>query len=259
MTEDPFHVALARVVTRESTASLRRFERGLREGRITKRPTLAALQDAVGVDNVRAQRFRSVLFEAGDRSLDAVIDALLLARACIGEAGADAPKIEVAWTHPGGIQPAVRTTGAVAREIIDGARRSLLVVGYSVTVDADLAGLAARTIAAMGAAADRGVLVTAILHRDPKNRSALVKGWPSGREPPGIFTWHEREDEKASLHAKVLVADGRDALVGSANLTYHGFEGNVEVGVRITGAAAAQLESIFHELIRVRDFVPWPP
>jgi phosphatidylserine/phosphatidylglycerophosphate/cardiolipin synthase-like enzyme len=61
----------------------------------------------------------------------------------------------------------------------------------------------------------------------------------------------------ASLHAKVLVADARHALVTSANLTYHGYEANVEVGVRITGDAAAQLESVFHELIRVRDFVPW--
>lgn len=62
----------------------------------------------------------------------------------------------------------------------------------------------------------------------------------------------------ASLHAKVLVADACDALVTSANLTYHGLEANVEVGVRIVGGAAAQLEAVFHELIRVRDFVPWP-
>ena len=127
----------------------------------------------------------------------------------------------------------------------------------SVTVDPDLAGLAARTVAAIGAAADRGVLVTAILHRDPKNRSALLRGWPKGRDAPGIFTWPQRDDEMASLHAKVLVADARDALVTSANLTYHGFEGNVEVGVRVTGDAADQLEAVFHELIRVRDFAPW--
>ena len=222
------------------------------------RPTVAAVQDAVGVSNARAQAFRHMLLAADARSADDVIDAIGAASAAAEQARAEAEGVEIAWTYPGTVRPAVRTTGAVAREVIDGARRSLLVVGYSVTVDPGLAGLAARTVAAMGAAADGGVVVTAILHRDPKNRSALLKGWPSGREPPGIFTWPERADQMASLHAKVLVADSRDALVTSANLTYHGFEGNVEVGVRITGKAAAQLEGVFHELIRVKDFVPWP-
>jgi phosphatidylserine/phosphatidylglycerophosphate/cardiolipin synthase-like enzyme len=142
--------------------------------------------------------------------------------------------------------------------MIEAAQRSLLVVGYSVTVDSELAGLAARTVTAIGRAAVRGVVVTAILHRDSKNRDALLRGWPKGHAPPGLFTWPEREgDEKASLHAKVLVIDARDALVTSANLTYHGFEANVEVGVRVRGDAARQLETVFHELIRIRDFVPW--
>lgn len=198
-----------------------------------------------------------MLLRAAGRSTEQILDAVHLAKECVSETSSRAPRIEVAWTYPGDVRPAVRTTGAVAREIVDGARRSLLVVGYSVTVDPDLAGLAARTVAAMGAAADRGVLVTAILHRDPKNRSALLRGWPKGRDAPGIFTWPQRDDEMASLHAKVLVADARDALVTSANLTYHGFEGNVEVGVRVTGDAADQLEAVFHELIRVRDFIPW--
>ena len=245
------------MVARESDGSLARFEDGLRDGRLALRPTVAAIQDAVGVSNARAQTFRQVLLTAGDRTADDVVDAVTLARECVYESSMRAPHVEIAWTYPGEVRPAVRTTGAVAREIVDGARRSLLVVGYSVTIDPDLAGLAARTVAAMGAAADRGVVVTAILHRDPKNRSALLRGWPRAREAPRIFTWPAREDEMASLHAKVLVADARDALVTSANLTYHGFEGNVEVGVRITGDAAAELESVFHELIRVRDFVAW--
>lgn len=154
--------------------------------------------------------------------------------------------------------PPLRSTAAITPRIVEGARRSLLIVGYSVTVDRKLVGLAARTLATMGRAAARGVQVTAILHRDPKNKKALLAGWPVGVAEPGIFTWPERPDDAmASLHAKVIVADGSQALVTSANLTYHGYEANIEVGVRITGPAAGQLESVFRELIRTRDFVPW--
>ncbi len=55
----------------------------------------------------------------------------------------------------------------------------------------------------------------------------------------------------ASLHAKVLVADARDALVHRPTHLYHGLEANVEVGVRVTGDAPRRLEGVFHELIRL--------
>lgn len=250
---------MARLVVAESPDLLERLSRALASGRLSLTPTIAALQDVLGVDNRRAAAVRESLAASEGRSVEGVLDCLSVARLSCDRARAASPSIEVAWTHPGPVMPAVRSTGAVAREIIDGAQRSLLVVGYSVTVDASLAGLAAQTVSAMASAAARGAVVTAILHRDPRNREALLRGWPPAHDPPGIFTWPEREgDEMASLHAKVLVADARDALVTSANLTYHGLEANVEVGVRIVGAAAGQLEVVFHELIRVRDFVPWP-
>ena len=244
---------------RESAETLDRFEAALNSGSIRPSSTIAAIQDALNIDNPRAQRYRGVVRAAGRRSIADLLDAVRLAREAAECARAEAPSVEVAWTWPGAVQPAVRPTGSVAREIIDGARWSVLVVGYSVTVDHNLTGLAARTVAAMAEAARRGVMVTAILHREPNNRAALLRGWPAARDPPRVFTWPEQAgDAMASLHAKVLIADSRDALVTSANLTYHGLEANVEVGVRITGDAPRQLESVFHELIRVREFVPWP-
>jgi phosphatidylserine/phosphatidylglycerophosphate/cardiolipin synthase-like enzyme len=258
LTTDPLHTFLARLVAHESAEVLDDLESALEEGRIELSPTVAAIQDALRINNPRAQTVREMLFSRDGRSLPEILDILRMARAAADQARLDAPRVEVAWTHPGPLAPTVRTTGAVAREVIEAAQRSLLVVGYSVTVDPDLAGLAARTVAAMGGAAMRGVVVTAILHRDQKNREALLRGWPQGHSAPGMFTWPERPgDELAALHAKVLVADARDALVTSANLTYHGYEGNVEVGVRVTGQAARELELVFHELIRVKDFVLW--
>ena len=34
----------------------------------------------------------------------------------------------------------------------------------------------------------------------------------------------------AALHAKVIVVDGIQTLITSANLSYHGQEGNIELG-----------------------------
>jgi phosphatidylserine/phosphatidylglycerophosphate/cardiolipin synthase-like enzyme len=63
----------------------------------------------------------------------------------------------------------------------------------------------------------------------------------------------------AKMHAKVLVADARDALVTSANLTYHGFVGNVEMGVRIIGKPAKTIADVFNRLLVDREFVVWNP
>ncbi len=185
LTTGSFHALVASLVARESSDTLDRFEAALDDGRIGPSPTIATVQDELGIDSSRAQGFREVLLSSAGRSGDDVLELLRFGRQCTVRARADAPTVEVAWTHPGPVLPAFRTSGSVAREVIDGAERSLLVVGYSVTVDADLAGLAAQTITAMGRAASRGIVVTSILHRNPKNREALLRGWPPGREPPG--------------------------------------------------------------------------
>jgi phosphatidylserine/phosphatidylglycerophosphate/cardiolipin synthase-like enzyme len=170
---------------------------------------------------------------------------------------AEAPRVEIASTQPQrGV--GIRTTGGVARDIVGGACERLLVVGYSVTADPALAGLAAKTVSAMGRAAARGVTVTAILHRDEPNREAILKAWPGSSPRPKFYTWPDQPgDAMAKMHAKVLVADGRDAFVTSANLTHHGFVGNVEMGARIIGRPAKAIAGVFEQLIIDGEFVGW--
>ncbi len=59
------------------------------------------------------------------------------------------------------------------------------------------------------------------------------------------------------LHAKVIIADGRDALITSANLTYHGYEANIEIGVRVAGEPARLVEDHFRDLIRAEELILW--
>lgn len=56
------------------------------------------------------------------------------------------------------------------------------------------------------------------------------------------------------MHSKVLVVDGRDALVTSANFTHHGLNENVELGVRLKGTHAGSLRSCVREMVSARLF-----
>lgn len=255
-----FHAYLAAFAARESPELLDQLDAVLDNPTLQYLPTLASIQDEIGVANARAQAIKELLDRAGPRSPQETLEALRIARAAADAVRSEAPTVEIAWTHPGPVEPRLRRTASIAREIIEGAQQTLLVVGYSVSVDRDLAGLAAQTIASLAKAAERDVQVTAILHDIRRNGAALLAAWPSDRPPPSFFTWPARaETPMASLHAKVVTADSHRALITSANLTFHGFEANVEIGVQITGDGARRLEAVFKELIHQRGFIPWTP
>jgi cardiolipin synthase len=235
------------------------FAESIERGLIGSDSSPASLQDHLKLAGARLATYRAVLGAAGeDRT--ALIAAIRTAAATAAVIRGTSPNVEVARTGPEGGRLGLRTTGNVARQIIESARESLLLVGYRVTVDPERTGLAARMIEAIMRAAAGGVVVTAILHREPSNFRALMDNWPSYAKAPSLFTWPEKPtDEMAKLHAKVVVADRKDALVTSANLTYHGFEANIELGIRVTGAPASQVEDHFHALIRARQLVAWMP
>jgi phosphatidylserine/phosphatidylglycerophosphate/cardiolipin synthase-like enzyme len=51
------------------------------------------------------------------------------------------------------------------------------------------------------------------------------------------------------MHAKCLLVDGHDLLVTSANFTFHGLHGNIEIGIRLSGPPAAEARKIFSHLV----------
>ncbi len=85
----------------------------------------------------------------------------------------------------------------------------------------------------------------------------LLQAWRPGVRQPSIFTWPVSDDDKAAIHAKLLIADRGDALITSANLTYHGMERNLEMGLRVRGRPAADIHDRISELITAGDLEPW--
>ena len=59
----------------------------------------------------------------------------------------------------------------------------------------------------------------------------------------------------AALHAKTIVVDEKELLVSSANLSYHGMQGNVEMGIRlVSDDKAKQVESLLKEMVGMKIF-----
>ena len=61
--------------------------------------------------------------------------------------------------------------------------------------------------------------------------------------------------DMAALHAKVISVDQRQTLITSANLSYHGQLGNIELGTLIESKQIAkQIEDVFTKLIFAKVF-----
>lgn len=57
-----------------------------------------------------------------------------------------------------------------------------------------------------------------------------------------------------TLHSKVIVADEREAYIGSANFTNYGLSQNLEVGVILRGEEVTDLQAVFTDVIdRARE------
>ena len=71
-----------------------------------------------------------------------------------------------------------------------------------------------------------------------------------------VFDYQKKDDDSmAALHAKTIVVDEKNLLISSANLSYHGMEGNVEMGIRLESEdKAKQVENLLKEMVSMKIF-----
>lgn len=126
-----------------------------------------------------------------------------------------------------------------ALRLIAGARRRVSVVLYVARLDED--GPVMRLVAALGEAARRGVAVRVVLDRGRDWRTGATD--PKHEEVAG----HLRragvrvvlDEEERTTHAKVLVVDDRQVVVGSHNWTRSALIANREWSLLIDDPAIA--------------------
>lgn len=103
----------------------------------------------------------------------------------------------------------------------------------------------------------QGVYVRLYVNDMKKQRSALDRLMAYKSRFLQVYEYQKQEDDKmAVLHAKLLVSDAKKSLVSSANLSYHGMQGNVEMGFLIESSEKAkQIEEVMKEMVRMKVFV----
>ena len=139
----------------------------------------------------------------------------------------------LAWLGSG-----VQSVQQEMTSIIRSARSELALCSYSITSGAGL------LIDEIADVARQGVLVTLIINnlRDqPADVRSKIRNWDEAtRAHLRLFDFNTG-DRQAQLHAKVIVADRTTALVGSANLSFHGMVSNHELAVILKGPVAEEI------------------
>ena len=179
---------------------------------------------------------------------EAILLALEAARVAKTRALEGREEIEMSWTGPIQFSGGDRGHPSILADMITRASRTVTVVGYSITSGAD------GVIRLLEKAVARGVVVTIVVHDDEgrANIDALRRTWKNHRRPR-LFTRDARtEGGYYKIHAKMVVTDLPEMLVTSANLTWHGMNKNLEIGLRVRGQTARKGQALVDDLIARR-------
>jgi len=111
--------------------------------------------------------------------------------------------------------------------LVESARESILVVGYQIGAGA------AGVLSLLRKKAERGVRLTFLI--DERAADKYFVQWI--RKTRGEVEVYVRprnsSDPMSALHAKCVIVDHKAGMFGSANLTFHGMRGNVEMGILV--------------------------
>jgi phosphatidylserine/phosphatidylglycerophosphate/cardiolipin synthase-like enzyme len=131
----------------------------------------------------------------------------------------------------------------VMEELIHTAERELHIMAYVVSRTAD------PILRAIETAVRRGIRLTCVLNQIPGEDLELREYLLQLQSEFPHLTCRVFEDsDRGQLHAKVLVADRRQAVVGSANFTWSGLTVNHEIGIQFGGKAAWELAAVVDNL-----------
>jgi phosphatidylserine/phosphatidylglycerophosphate/cardiolipin synthase-like enzyme len=242
---DQYVLALAAGVAELGDQETRVITVALASGTIGAESTAYEIRAVTGLANATSSNLESLFREAiGCANSTDAARWLLIGLLQRPKTPAVAPML--VWTAPGGAA-AVRNIESVITQLIQGAQRSITLVGYAVTQAAD------PLLNDLADAVRRGVDVSLVVDRLKDRVPQLFRGWPRDVQRPALWTREaDLRDEMSALHAKVLITDDRYLLVSSANLTYHGLRGNLEIGVLLQGDVALEMKALLNQWIRDR-------
>jgi phosphatidylserine/phosphatidylglycerophosphate/cardiolipin synthase-like enzyme len=154
--------------------------------------------------------------------------------------------VEIVTTTPVSFQIKTRKTKPVIIELLSEAKKSILLTGYSISDHFE------EMLKLINNKSKQGVVVELFVNKYENIRSLLSDIKHTNRRFFKVYEYSGNEDDKmASLHAKTIVIDNMKMLISSANLSFHGLEGNIEIGTLVISKEKAELiQEIFSDLKR---------
>lgn len=175
---------------------------------------------------------------------------LMLASLSQTESSKDEEPVLVA-TAPASFSIKARSTKITVADMISKANQSILITGYSLSdYFSDLVDIIINK-------SQQGVVVSFYVN-DIENQNSFNRLLEYKGKFLKIYNYpkDKESDKMAALHAKVISVDGYLTLITSANLSYHGQEGNIEVGSLIKSSSMAkQVDELFKTLTSKRIFI----
>lgn len=264
MTKQLFSTAeiLAEFASSTPAAQLRSIAQALNDEALSVYSSAYGISNCSGVTSETASRAFTAFGNIDPKTSAHEIASVLVASAKTADLlRSRSPQLETIWTGPTTVGPNVRSTDMVIQEMLEVVQTSgeILLVGYSLSVQTDSA--MNRVVGLLKQATGRGVQIRMVLHSDHDdhaNRQNLMKFWDVLVKKPKVYTWQPKDpDRYTKMHAKCLVVDRIDALITSANFTFHGLESNLELGMRVKGTHAGAITEIFDNLISSGELVSW--
>lgn len=151
--------------------------------------------------------------------------------------------VELVITAPNSFKLKALKTSIVVHELINSAQKSITLTGYSISeYFADL-------IEELLDKSRKGVYINLYVNDFASKQEQLDKLEIYKGRFLNIYDYNKGSDRMAALHAKILVVDGLKTFISSSNLSYHGLEGNIEMGVLIDSRKkASNVEELFKQL-----------
>lgn len=146
-----------------------------------------------------------------------------------------------------------KVTKVVVDDMLSRAQKSILITGYS------LSEYFSDMIERIIQKSQQGILVKFYVNNVESQRcfDRLLKYHGRFLE---VYNYPKQQDSMSALHAKVISIDQRETLITSANLSYHGQEGNIELGTQIVSKEIAiQVEQLFTQLVFSKVFEKYNP
>ena len=158
---------------------------------------------------------------------------------------------ELVVTAPPSFSVKARSTVNTVSSMILRAQNSILITGYS------LSGYFGDLVDCMIQKSKSGVLIR-FFANGLEGQAEFEKLLKYRGRFLRIYNYQKPEDPMSSLHAKVICVDQSKTLITSANLSYHGQEGNIEMGTYIESATIArQVDEVFTKLLFSKVFLEY--